>query len=166
MSLFDTNWMERSPVTGTVSAAEDRVYFTTTEGFGHFVLSVGLPDGDMSSAELVAAGLSLISSMALTGDEQYLILGDVDAKTLIRVTIGDPNSEQLMDVSDRQFYPGTAISLNVLHRKILIEEYVKSINLVQKRCHHRWNRPRVGTTSKSSLPCKSFMEIWKLSPHA
>lgn len=106
MSLFDEDWMERSPVTGTVTNAEDRVYFTTTEGFGHFVLSVSLTDGDMSLAELVTAGPSMISSMELSKDEKYLMLGDIDAKTLIRVTIGQPNSEEFIDMGREPFYPG------------------------------------------------------------
>jgi hypothetical protein len=106
MSLFDPNWMEKSAIIGTINKAEDRVYFSTIEGFGHFVLSANIPNGDLSAAEIITAGPSLIGSMELSGDELSILLGDVDAKTVVRVTLGEPGSEEFFGTHGKPFYPG------------------------------------------------------------
>lgn len=104
-ALRDSDWMEPQPYTGVINSAENLVYFSSVEGYGHFVMKMEIPDGKVENAELVTAGPSLISSLELTPDEKHILLADVDAKALVEVNLSDGEQKFLAEGSDDS-YPG------------------------------------------------------------
>lgn len=98
------DWFKDLPATGVVNEAEDTVYFSLIEDYGHAVMKFSIPNGNPDELEFITAGPTLISSIELSSDEKKLFLGDVQLKNIVEVDI--ESGDQKFLVKENNFYPG------------------------------------------------------------
>lgn len=94
-------------VIGVVSADEKTVFWSGVSMMdGHLVMRMDLSAGSLDEAELVTGGPTMIGHMAISDDEQHLLLADMDMGMIERVRISDGEVTFVTKYGDESFRPG------------------------------------------------------------